>query len=114
MGANYARVPIACLRPWLRSGVSPLQMAVMVELCRWEKEDGTAWCPRRKMAEDLGTTEQTVSNAIAALRKKGLIRLVSRGGPNKATVYALAQARGGVEHLTGGSKCSTEGEAPDT
>lgn len=114
MGAGYSRVPVPWLRLWQQERLSTLQMGVMVELCRWVRPDGTAWCPRRKMAEELGTSEQTVSNAIQKLREKGLIRLVSRGGPNKATVYALTQAQGGVEHFTGGSKCFTEQQTPNT
>jgi hypothetical protein len=114
MGANFSRVPVPWLRLWLEMGLSPLQMGVMVELCRWVRSDGTSWCPRRKMAEELGCKPQSVSNAIKALREKGLIRLVSRGGPNRATVYALSQASGGVKHLPGGSKCFTGGEDPNT
>lgn len=94
MGANYARVPVGWLSGWLGMRLSPLQMAVMVELCRWLRPDGTAWCPRRKMAEELGTSEQCVSNAIAELRRRGLVRLVSRGGPGRASVYAVTQAHG--------------------
>lgn len=95
MGANYARVPVGWLGGWLGARLSPMQMAVMVELCRWLGPDGTAWCPRRRMAEELGTSEQCVSNAMAELRRRGLVRLVSRGGPGRASVYAVAQARGG-------------------
>lgn len=94
MGANYARVPVGWLSGWLGARLSPMQIAVMVELCRWLRPDGTAWCPRRRMAEELGTTEQCVSNAIAELRRRGLVRLVRRGGPGRASVYALAQASG--------------------
>lgn len=112
MGAGYSRVPVPWLRLWQQERLSTLQMGVMVELCRWVRPDGTAWCPRRKMAEELGCRPQSVSNAVRALREKGLIRLVSRGGPNRATVYALTQARDGVGHLPGGSKRFTEEKPP--
>ena len=103
MGANYSRVPVPWLRLWQQEKLSTLQMGVMVELCRWVKPDGTAWCPRRKMAEELGCRPQSVSNAIKALREKGLIRLVSRGGPHRATVYALTQAERDPQHLLNAS-----------
>lgn len=117
MGASYSRVPVAWLRGWLGAGLSPLQMAVMVELCRWRKPDGTAWCPRRKMAEELGTTEQSVSNAMAALRRAGLVRLVARGGPGRATVYVLCQSMPkptDAEHLPGISKRSEDSREGNT
>ena len=76
----------ALLRERRASGT---ETCVLLELMRYQRPDGTFSRPRRDVAEALGMTEKAISNVVAALTRKGVTSVVSKGHNGRATAYRL-------------------------
>lgn len=80
---------------WSRAKLSGTQERVMLCLCRWMTREGGKWvsfCPRSQMAETLGVSEQTVSNAIATLKQRGFLAIAESGHRGRVSRYVLMPA----------------------
>ena len=95
---GFAQVP----RPVLRAkGLSSTAKVVYALLVDYAWSDGQCFPGQRRMAEDLGFTEQTIRRALAELRDFGLIDWTQRGAM-RTNVYSLLPLAGnhrlGLEH----------------
>lgn len=91
---GFARVPVDAIPTLVESGVISVQGAVYLCLLRWAREDGTAFCPRRRIADALGTTPEKVSNAMVYLKRKGIVETVAPGHNGRAAVYRVYRGGG--------------------
>lgn len=82
-------MPMRMLPGLVEGGVLSAQAATLVCLLRWARPDGTAFCPRRGIAEATGLSETAVKNALAALKRKGAVETAEPGHNGRATVYRV-------------------------
>lgn len=73
------------------AGAGRTQTLVLLCLCERlefdEHGNASAWFPRAELAERLGVTEKSVSNAASGLTGKGLLSVKKAGHNGRATVY---------------------------
>lgn len=98
LSGTYSRVPHEVIAEAHRLGM-PNVWAVLLMLLSYTGEDsGGVWasCPRSMVCDVLGLTQNQVHDAVKALRRKGLIETLRRGGNGRASVYRLGVG-GGLE-----------------
>jgi len=66
------------------TGLSRAELATWLVLYR-DTRDGTARTSGADVARRIGTSRRTVTDALAGLRRRGLVKLVYRGGLNRGT-----------------------------
>lgn len=96
LSGTYSRVPHEVIAEAHRLGM-PNVWAVLLMLLSYTGEDsGGVWasCPRSMVCDVLGLTQNQVHDAVKALRRKGLIETLRRGGNGRASVYRLGVGGG--------------------
>ena len=96
LSGTYSRVPHEVIAEAHRLGM-PNVWAVLLMLLSYTGEDsGGVWasCPRSTVCDVLGLTQNQVHDAVKALRRKGLIETLRRGGNGRASVYRLGVGGG--------------------
>lgn len=91
---TYARVPHHVIAEAHRLGM-PSCWAVLLMLFTYAGEDGGglwASCPRSRIAETLGVTEDQVKSAVGLLKKKGVVTVAESGHNGRAGVYRVHAA----------------------
>lgn len=86
---GFTRVPDGLPAALLAKHISANEMAVLLELMRYQDSNNTFWRPREDVADALGFTDGYVRNMVSSMKKKGIIRQVDGGHKGKAAVYAL-------------------------
>ena len=96
LSGTYSRVPHEVIAEAHRLGM-PNVWAVLLMLLSYTGEDsGGVWasCPRSMVCDALELTPNQVHDAVKALRRKGLIETLRRGGNGRASVYRLGVGGG--------------------
>lgn len=68
---------------------SGTEICVLLELMRYQREDGTFSRPRADVADALDMTENSVSLCVSSMLRKGVISIASRGHNGRTAVYRL-------------------------
>jgi DNA-binding MarR family transcriptional regulator len=89
---RYYRFWFQNLAGFVDKGVRTLsrsELATYLILLRDTQPDGTARASLNDLAERGGMSRKSASRAIGSLVAKGVLRIVRRGVPGKATVYSI-------------------------
>ncbi len=89
---GWTIIPNKLLMDQAKLGISPLQMCALLHMLRfWWELRKPPFPSVEKTAKEIGVSEDELSEAIKALEKNGLIRILDRGAGSNA--YGLTSLR---------------------
>ena len=99
---GFCVVPSLLLRAQRRLGLSPTQLAVLLQICDfWWNNDRKPYPGKKTLAQRLNLSPRQVQRHIAALEIAGLVRRVPREGDHGGKLTNIYDLSGLVDRLKG-------------
>ncbi len=100
MKLGFCIVPSLLLRAQRRLGLSPTQLAVLLQLCdHWWDAERKPYPGKRLLAERLGISARQVQRHVAALEVAGLVKRIERTASHGGKLSNSYDLTGLVERL---------------